>query len=94
MPNDDLVQALAQPGPGQGPSPGGPPPGSPPPGGAMPPQQAMQLLQQLGITPQNLPMVIQAIQAVMGGGGGGPPPGGGAPNGPPMMAGPGAMPPG
>ena len=66
---------------------GGMPP-MPQQGGQMPPQQAMQILQQLGITPQNLPMVAQAIQAVMTMQGGGGPPAGPAPNGPPPPAGP------
>ena len=32
----------------------------------MPPEQAMQILQQLGITQDMLPIVMQAIQAVIG----------------------------
>jgi hypothetical protein len=62
---------------------GGPPPGGPPQGGGMPPDQAMQMLQSLGITPEMLPQVIEAITAVMQSGGppgaGGPPPGAGGP---------------
>jgi DNA-directed RNA polymerase subunit H (RpoH/RPB5) len=48
----------------------------------MPPEQAQQFLSSLGISPENLPMVIQAIDAVMaaqGGGGAGAPPPAGAP---------------
>lgn len=68
------------PPPQGGPMPGGPgghPPGAggPPGGGApMAPEQAQQVLSSLGITPDNLPMVIQAIDAVMQSGGGGTPP--------------------
>lgn len=78
-----------------GPPPGGPPPdgmppgaGGPPggPGGGAPPmdpQSAMQLLQGLGVTPEILPMLKAAVDAVTGGGAGGPPPGGPPPM-PPM----------
>ena len=43
----------------------------------MPPQQAIQVLQRFGITERDVPMVAQAIMALMSGGGapqGGPPP--------------------
>ena len=46
-------------------------------GGPMPPQQAIQVLQRFGITERDVPMVAQAIMALMSGGGapqGGPPP--------------------
>ncbi len=72
----------------QAPPAGGPPPmpaagpGGPSMGAPMPPDQAMQFLGSMGITPDNLPMVAQAIESVMGamggagaGGAGGPPPG-------------------
>lgn len=54
----------------------------------MSPDQAMQLLGSLGITPDNMPQVMEAITTVMeasGGGAGGPPPGaaGPPPGGPP-----------
>lgn len=58
----------------QAPPQGGPPPGAPPQGaapqgaGPMPPDQAMQFLGSMGITPDNLPLVAQAIQTVMGAG--------------------------
>ena len=46
-------------------------------GGQMPPEQAMQVLSQFGISMDSLPMVMQAIQAIMSGSGGGAPPQGG-----------------
>lgn len=64
------------------PAPAMPPPGeaeSMEPGGEMDPAQATQILQQLGITPDKLPVVAQAIEAVMKM----QPPSGGAPNGQP-----------
>lgn len=76
---------------------GSPPPDMPPPGGApggqpagpMPPEQAIQLLQSLGITPDKLPMVAAAVESVMQaqGGAGAPRPGAppqGAPQGMPQ----------
>ena len=91
MANDELAEALAG---GGMPSGGDDMPRGGPQGG-MAPQQAVQILQQLGITPQNLPMVAQAIQTVMAAqGGGGAQPGPPAPNGPPPMGGPQMGPPG
>jgi hypothetical protein len=52
----------------------------------MGPDEAMQMLQQLGITPDLAPMVMEALTVVSGGGA----PGGPMPGGPP----PGGMPPG
>lgn len=56
----------------------------------MAPQQAMQLLQQLGITEEALPLVAKAILTVVGAQQGGPPPGAGGPP-PGGMPPPGAM---
>lgn len=80
---------MPPPGAGGPPPDGMPPPGAggPPggPGGAPPmdPQSAMQLLQGLGVTPEILPMLKAAVDAVTGGAGG-PPPGAPPPGGPPM----------
>lgn len=76
----------------------GAPPGMPPPGvgappgaeagaapggeGDMSPDQAHQVLQQLGITDAAIPLVAKALMTILGAGGGGPPPGAGGP--PPM----------
>lgn len=73
---------MQMPPPGAGAPPGGAPGGAPSPDAPMPPEQAQQFLSSLGISPENLPMVIQAIDAVMaaqGGGGAGAPPPAGAP---------------
>lgn len=93
-----LAQGGPPPGAG-GPPPGGPPMGAggPPPGPGGPggpppmspdalqtPDQAIQLLQQLGIQESALPMVAKAV-TLLGGGVGGPPPGGPPPGGPPPM---------
>lgn len=79
------------PGPAS-PGPGGPPAAAPPsamppvvgPGSGAPmdPQQARTILNQLGITESALPMVANAVQALMGA------PGGGAMPGVPPVAGP------
>ena len=72
----DLASMLQGQG-GGAPPPGGPPMQGGPQGGPMPPQQAIQVLQRFGITERDVPMVAQAIMALMSGGGapqGGPPP--------------------
>jgi hypothetical protein len=51
----------------------------------MDPQQALELLQQLGITPDLAPMVKQALDVVSGGGAPPMPPPGGAGGPPPGM---------
>ena len=74
----DLASMLQGQGGGAPPQGGpGPMPMASPQGGPMPPQQAIQVLQRFGITERDVPMVAQAIMALMSGGGapqGGPPP--------------------
>ena len=95
VPPQIMAQMLASQGgaPGGGSTPpddgmqGGPPPD----GGEMDPHQAAQIATKLGITPQNLPMVKQAVDtlaALLANGppGGSPPGAGGPPPGaPPQM---------
>lgn len=58
--------------------------GSPAPSGPMPPQQAVQILQKFGITERDLPIIMQAVQALMSGGGQPPEPQGAPPPSMPM----------
>jgi hypothetical protein len=44
------------------------PPAQPEQGGEMPPEMAMQVLQKFGITPQDLPEIAQAVQAMIASG--------------------------
>lgn len=65
MNNDQAKQAMIQQLMAQGPSQPSPQPGPAQESQQMAPEQAMQILQKLGITPENLPVVAQAVQTVM-----------------------------
>lgn len=92
MATDPMMMAEAMKsggGAGGPPGAGGMPPGPPAPGGApgaapvpQTPEEAVQLLAQLGITPEMAPAVSAALlilQEAMGGGAGAPAPGGAPP---------------